>query len=149
MSGTLHKLASPCMISDGRALCFCAVLVGGPYCCCCCCKLYCMCCIQGELWDPKDRLVYDWGFAGYNGGSMPPTLPVKVNLKAQFGAKGDGYTDDTQALTAAIDSITSGVIYMSAGGQATGHMAESAPDSHARIPDSSQVPAVLHQVPEM
>jgi hypothetical protein len=60
--------------------------------------------------------VYDWGWAGYaNGDRNPPLLPVRVNLKTQFGAKGDGVTDDTQALLKAIDSITSGVIYLPAG----------------------------------
>eukprot|EP00878_Enallax_costatus_P046209 GHUV01055908.1.p1 GENE.GHUV01055908.1~~GHUV01055908.1.p1 ORF type:complete len:118 (-),score=24.45 GHUV01055908.1:27-380(-) len=105
-----------------------------------------LCCLQGELWDPKDRLVYDWGFAGYNGGSMPPTLPVKIDLKAQFGAKGDGYTDDTQALVAAIDSITSGVIYMSAGEKhhkAT-YMTDEAPASLVCITNSFQGAAGLH-----
>ncbi|WIA28982.1 hypothetical protein OEZ86_011499 [Tetradesmus obliquus] len=71
---------------------------------------------NGELWSPQGRLAYDWGWAGYaNGDRNPPLLPVRVNLKTQFGAKGDGVTDDTQALLKAIDSISSGVIYLPAG----------------------------------
>lgn len=70
---------------------------------------------QGELWSPRDRLGYDWGFAGYQTGRTPPLLPETVNLKTQYGAQGDGYTDDTQALLTAIDSINGGVIYMPAG----------------------------------
>lgn len=70
---------------------------------------------QGELWSTSDRLVYDWGYAGYQGGAVPPLLPVTVNLKTQYGARGDGVTDDTQALLSAINDITKGVIYMPAG----------------------------------
>jgi len=37
---------------------------------------------QGELWSPRDRLVYEWSWAGYMQGSAePPRLPVTVNLK--------------------------------------------------------------------
>jgi hypothetical protein len=72
--------------------------------------------LQGELWSAQGRLVYDWGWAGYaTSDRNPPLLPVRVNLKTQFGAKGDGVTDDTQALLRAIDNTTSGVIYLPAG----------------------------------
>lgn len=67
------------------------------------------------MWSPRDRLGYDWGFAGYQTGSSPPVLPVKVNLKTQYGARGDGRTDDTQALLNAVNDITGGVIYIPAG----------------------------------
>ena len=70
---------------------------------------------QGELWNVRDRLGYDWGFAGYNNGLVPPLLPVRVNLKTQYGAAGDGFTDDTRALLRAIEDTPSGVIYLPEG----------------------------------
>jgi polygalacturonase len=39
-----------------------------------------------------------------------------VNLKTNFGAKGDGVTDDTAALLKALDSVQSGTIFLPAGG---------------------------------
>ncbi|KAF8072832.1 hypothetical protein HT031_000492 [Scenedesmus sp. PABB004] len=70
---------------------------------------------NGELWSPRGRLGYDWGWAGYRFGATPPVLPVAVNLKTQFGARGDGTTDDTSALLRAIEATPSGAIFMPAG----------------------------------
>eukprot|EP00879_Flechtneria_rotunda_P032519 GHRR01035736.1.p1 GENE.GHRR01035736.1~~GHRR01035736.1.p1 ORF type:complete len:835 (+),score=148.35 GHRR01035736.1:180-2684(+) len=70
----------------------------------------------GELWTPRDRLVFDWGWAGYKASSQtPPKLPVTKNLKTQYGAKGNGVADDTQALLKAIYETAKGVIYFPAG----------------------------------
>jgi hypothetical protein len=39
---------------------------------------------KGELWSPRDRLVYEWSWAGYQQGSAdPPSPPATVNLKTE------------------------------------------------------------------
>ncbi len=53
--------------------------------------------------------------AGYAAGEAPlPTLQPTASVRA-FGAKGDGVTDDTPALLAAIQSTQKGVIHIPAG----------------------------------
>jgi len=69
---------------------------------------------SGELWTSYSRLP-DFSFAGYRSGAIPiPDVPVKVNVK-NFGAKGDGVTDDSQAFLNAISSVSNGAILVPAG----------------------------------
>ncbi|KIZ02518.1 cellulosome enzyme, dockerin type I [Monoraphidium neglectum] len=71
---------------------------------------------QGELWKATGRIGYEWSWAGYQQGSASiPWVPQVANLKTQFGAKGDGVTDDTAAMLKALDAVQSGVIFLPAG----------------------------------
>ena len=64
---------------------------------------------SGEKWTPQSRLP-DFSFAGYHCGEAPlPIVPVAVNVK-QFGAKGDGVADDSQAFLDALAAVTTGAI---------------------------------------
>jgi type 1 glutamine amidotransferase len=63
----------------------------------------------GELWTPGGRLG-DFSHAGYHRGERPiPTLPPGISVK-QFGARGDGETDDSQAFLDAIAKAPRGAI---------------------------------------
>ncbi len=56
---------------------------------------------KGELWSPESRLP-DFSYAGYHRGERPlPDRTPDVSVK-DFGAVGDGKTDDTTAFQAAI-----------------------------------------------
>lgn len=69
---------------------------------------------NGEAWDPAGRLP-DVSHAGYASGEKPlPTLPVTANVR-DFGAKGDGTTDDSDAFLAAISKVKSGAIFIPPG----------------------------------
>jgi len=69
----------------------------------------------GERWEPAGRLP-DFSYAGYHAGEAEiPAPPARWNLKRDFGAKGDGRTDDSQALLRAIRSIRGGVLYIPKG----------------------------------
>ncbi|WP_437591998.1 glycosyl hydrolase family 28-related protein [Sorangium sp. So ce1000] len=69
---------------------------------------------EGEAWDERGRLP-DFSYAGYRGGAAPlPEVPVVANVR-DFGAAGDGTTDDTDAFLAAIDAATDGAILIPAG----------------------------------
>ena len=69
----------------------------------------------GERWAPAGRLP-DFSYAGYRAGEAEvPTPPARWNLKRDFGAKGDGRTDDSQALLNAVRSIKAGVLYLPKG----------------------------------
>jgi len=68
----------------------------------------------GERWSPRSRLP-DFSHAGYHSGEKAiPTVRVKANVK-DFGAKGDGKADDTQALRDAIAKAKGGAIFLPAG----------------------------------
>ena len=59
--------------------------------------------VNGELWEPGAPLN-DFSHVGYRGGDVSfPERPIGVNIK-DFGAKGDGNADDTQALRDAINA---------------------------------------------
>jgi len=69
---------------------------------------------RGEKWNPRSRLP-DFSFAGYHRGDQAlPNVPPGVSVK-DFGAKGDGVTDDTQAFLAAIAKVERGAIEVPAG----------------------------------
>ena len=68
----------------------------------------------GEKWTAAGRLP-DFSYAGYHRGERPiPELPRKTNVR-DFGAVGDGTTDDTKALQAAIDATPAGAVYLPPG----------------------------------
>lgn len=73
---------------------------------------------KGEQWTPASSRLLDYSFAGYRAGMEPiPSPPMSADLKVTYGAKGDGKTDDTQALLNAIndavDQLT--VLYLPPG----------------------------------
>ncbi len=69
---------------------------------------------NGESWSPESRLP-DFSYAGYRRGEEPiPDRKIDVSI-SDFGAKGDGRTDDTAALQKAIDENPGKVIYLPAG----------------------------------
>lgn len=63
----------------------------------------------GERWDPTGRLP-DFSYAGYGRGERDiPELPAGVSVR-EFGAKGDGQSDDTRAFQRALKEVASGAI---------------------------------------
>lgn len=69
----------------------------------------------GERWEPAGRLP-DFSYAGYHAGEAEiPAPPARWDLKRDFGARGDGRTDDSGALLRAIRSIKGGVLYIPKG----------------------------------
>jgi hypothetical protein len=65
----------------------------------------------GELWSSAGRLP-DVSYAGYHAGERQiPTVPVKVNVR-DFGAVGDGVTDDSEAFLRAIDAVSDGAVFI-------------------------------------
>src|SRR4051794_37680138 len=71
--------------------------------------------IAGEKWKPEERLP-DFSYAGYHAGEARiPTPQARWNLKRDFHARGDGQTDDSQALQTAIQTIKSGVLFIPKG----------------------------------
>jgi hypothetical protein len=71
--------------------------------------------VQGELWRVTERIGYEWSMAGYQQGNAIPLPAVTHNLKTNFGAKGDGVTDDTAALNNALNTMSRGVLLVPAG----------------------------------
>ena len=70
--------------------------------------------VDGEKWDPRGRLP-DYSYAGYHAGEKPiPEVKVVANVR-DFGAKGDGVSDDTQAFNKAISSMPDGALLIPAG----------------------------------
>ncbi|OAM89745.1 hypothetical protein AW736_10440 [Termitidicoccus mucosus] len=69
---------------------------------------------NGEAWSPASRLP-DFSFAGYARGERSiPDSPVTHNIR-DFGAKGDGVTDDSAAFQRAVAAVDPGVILIPAG----------------------------------
>lgn len=70
--------------------------------------------LRGERWTPKSNLPY-CALAGYGmGRAAIPALPVTANVK-DFGAKGDGTTDDSAAFNKAIAATAYGAILIPEG----------------------------------
>lgn len=69
---------------------------------------------RGEKWRPDGPLP-DFSFAGYQRGEMPIPRVKQVASAKDFGARGDGKTDDTEAIRKAIDGSTDGAILLPAG----------------------------------
>ena len=66
---------------------------------------------EGERWAPSSRLP-DFSFAGYHaGGKALTTVPITANVK-NFGATGDGTTDDTAAFQQAIAATRNDALYI-------------------------------------
>jgi len=69
---------------------------------------------SGERWRPESRLP-DFSYAGYHRGEKQiPTLKGDVNVK-DFGAIGDGRSDDTEAFKKAIKAAKGQVIVVPSG----------------------------------
>ena len=69
---------------------------------------------RGEQWDALGRLP-DFSYAGLEGTGAPvPTVDVAQTV-TDFGAIGDGETDDTMAIQAAIDATTNGALLFPTG----------------------------------
>ena len=71
--------------------------------------------VSGERWNPASRLP-DFSYAGYHAGEANlPNAPVKWDFKRDFHARGDGRTDDSDALLNAIQTIDAGVLFIPEG----------------------------------
>ena len=70
--------------------------------------------ISGERWSPESRLP-DFSFAGFRRGEAElPNPPVTHNVR-DFGAKGDGVSDDSEAFMSAVAAMDSGVLLIPEG----------------------------------
>jgi len=71
--------------------------------------------VKGEKWNPAGRLP-DFSYAGYHAGERRiRKTPTTRDFKRDFKAKGDGQTDDSEALLNAIDKIKQGVLFIPEG----------------------------------
>jgi hypothetical protein len=69
---------------------------------------------SGELWSPASRLP-DFSYAGYQRGERTlPRAAAQANVK-DFGARGDGQTDDTDAFRKAVETAAGKTILVPAG----------------------------------
>ena len=64
--------------------------------------------------DRAGRTLPDFSWAGYHGGDEPPKAKVTASVR-EFGARGDGKTDDTVAFQRALDRAPSGVLLVPRG----------------------------------
>lgn len=69
---------------------------------------------NGEAWDPAGRLP-DVSYAGYACGERQLPKPAVVANVRNFGAKGDGRTDDTAAFLAALAKVDRGAVAVPGG----------------------------------
>ncbi len=71
---------------------------------------------NGERWEAAGRLP-DFSYAGYHRGERPlPDLSTRERVSVkQFGAKGDGTTDDTEAFRRALDDARGRVVFVPSG----------------------------------
>jgi hypothetical protein len=70
---------------------------------------------DGDQWDPRGRLP-DFSYAGYQGGGKAiPDVAAVRDMKRDFGAKGDGRTDDTAAFLRAIQEAPDGALFIPRG----------------------------------
>ena len=71
--------------------------------------------LNGELYDPYGWLP-DFSYAGYHAGEKEiPNIAVVENMKIDYGAKGDGVTDDTQAFKNAFANMIEGTLLIPKG----------------------------------
>ncbi|KAI9002202.1 pectin lyase fold/virulence factor [Hyaloraphidium curvatum] len=69
---------------------------------------------SGELWHPAGR-VPDFSFAGYRCGELPIPQPPVIASVVDYGAKGDGLSDDTAAFNAGLAEAPEGAVLVPAG----------------------------------
>jgi hypothetical protein len=77
----------------------------------------------GEKWSPAGRLP-DFSFAGYRRGEEPYRIPKQSVSVRDFGARGDGNTDDTAAFKRAIAAGAGKVVEIPAGTYLLGDVLE-------------------------
>lgn len=68
---------------------------------------------DGEAWSASGRLP-DFSHAGYGGGAPIPEVPVAADV-TDFGAVGDGVTDDSEAFLTALASMDKGALLIPPG----------------------------------
>jgi hypothetical protein len=70
--------------------------------------------VAGERWTPVSPLP-DFSFAGYHMGAAEPVAPAERVSVKDFGATGDGATDDTEAILRAVAAAPGKTIFFPAG----------------------------------
>lgn len=70
--------------------------------------------VDGELWSSRSRLP-DFSFAGYRRGEEPYRIPRESISVKDFGAAGDGVTDDTESFRRALEAGKGKLILIPAG----------------------------------